>query len=77
MSGRSFVSFIVDGDPNNHRVEGVKTTCPMYNSTLGGGMGINMVFTVNLTGSSYTEWDTWRGEGIAFINENALGVYGL
>jgi hypothetical protein len=67
----------VDGDPNNHGVEGVKTTWPVYNSTLGGGMGINMVFTVNLTGSSYIESDSWRREGIAFINENALGFHGL
>jgi hypothetical protein len=64
----------VDGDPNNHGVEGVKTTWPVYNSTLGGGMRINMVFTVNLTGSTYTEWDTWRGERIAFIEEECAGV---
>ncbi len=40
-------------------------------------MGSNIVFTVNRTGSSYIEWDIWRGEGIALINGNALGVYGL
>lgn len=77
LMSRSWVSFIVDGNPNFHGIEGVETTWPVYNSTLGGGMGSNMVFTVNRTGLSYIEWDSWRGEGIAFISENALGVYGL
>lgn len=40
-------------------------------------MGSNMVFTVNLTGTSYIEVDSWRGEGIAFINGNGAGGYGL
>jgi carboxylesterase type B len=73
LMSRSWVSFIVDGDPNNNGVDGA-ASWPVYNSTEGGGLGINMVFTVN--GSSYIEWDSFRGEGIAFINENALSVYG-
>ncbi|PMD37135.1 alpha/beta-hydrolase [Hyaloscypha variabilis F] len=77
LMSRSWVSFISDLDPNNHRIEAVNTTWPVYNATEGGGLGINMVFTVNVTQRSYIEWDSWRGEGIAFINENALEVYGL
>jgi carboxylesterase type B len=73
LMSRSWVSFITDGDPNNNGVEGA-AAWPTYNSTEGGGMGINMVFTVN--GSSYNEWDSFRGEGIAFINQHALSVYG-
>jgi carboxylesterase type B len=72
LMSRSWVSFITDGDPNNHGVQNT-TSWPAYNSTAGGGLGINMVFTVN--GSSYIEWDSFRGEGIAFINDNALSVY--
>jgi carboxylesterase type B len=77
LMSRSWVSFIADGDPNNHGIDEVNTTWPLYNVSQGGGMGINMVFTVNITDRSYIEWDSWRGEGIAFINENALSVYGL
>jgi carboxylesterase type B len=73
---RSWVSFIADGDPNNHGIE-ASTKWPMYNSSQGGGLGINLVYTVNITNSSYLEWDSFRGEGIAFLVENALGVYGL
>jgi carboxylesterase type B len=73
LMSRSWVSFIADGDPNNHGVENV-TSWPAYNSTVGGGLGVNMVYTVN--GSSYIESDSFRGEGIAFINDNALSVYG-
>lgn len=73
---RSWISFIADGDPNNHGIENVPSW-PLYNSSEGGGMGINMVYTVNVTNSSYIEWDNWRGEGIAFLMENALSVYGL
>jgi carboxylesterase type B len=75
LMSKSWVSFVVDQDPNGHGVESVKQW-PVYNSSLGGGMGINMVFTVNIT-EQYIEWDSWRGEGINFINENRLGVYGL
>ncbi|PMD21774.1 alpha/beta-hydrolase [Hyaloscypha hepaticicola] len=62
LMSRSWVSFIVDGDPNLHGLEGVGTTWP-----------VNIVFTVNLTGTSYIEVDSWRGEGIAFINGNGAG----
>lgn len=67
----SWVSFVVDQDPKDHGVEGVKQW-PVYNSGLGGGLGIiNMVFTVNVT-EQCIEWHSWRGESINFINENRL-----
>lgn len=70
---RSWVGFITRGDPNIHGLKDVKKW-PVYNATTGGGVGRDFVFTVN--GSSHAEADDWRGEGIAFINEHALDVYG-
>jgi carboxylesterase type B len=70
---RSWVSFITELDPNANGVQGA-STWPVYNATLGGGLGSNMVFTVNQ--SSYAEPDTWRGEGIGWISGNARDVYG-
>ena len=70
---RSWVSFIVDGDPNQNGVLGANVW-PVYNATVGGGAGVNMVFSVNET--SYVEADTFRGEGIAWISEHAKDVYG-
>jgi len=40
----------------------------------GGGAGDDFVFTVKK--SPHAERDTWRGEGIAWIGDNALNVYG-
>ncbi|KAH8805750.1 Alpha/Beta hydrolase protein [Xylogone sp. PMI_703] len=74
---RSWVSFIATLDPNNHGIPGT-TVWPVYNATSGGGAGMNFVFTVDGThGGSYAENDTFRAEGIKFINENARDVYGL
>ena len=76
---RSWVSFMTTGDPNHNGgpfgVQGTNGDWPVYNASAGGGEGWNMVFTVNGSGS-YTEPDTYRAEGMAFISENALGVYG-
>jgi hypothetical protein len=58
MSG-SWVGFVVDQDPNSNGVEGVKQW-PIYNSSLGGGLVINMAFTVNFT-EQCIEWHSWRG----------------
>lgn len=70
---RSWVSFITELDPNMNGVDGVNTW-PVYNASIGGGAGMNMVFSVNQ--SSYAEPDTFRGEGIAWISEHAKDVYG-
>lgn len=68
MSQR-WVGFIVHGVPNGET--GVSWPNYAGNTTEGEK---NLVF--NVTGS-YTEDDTWRKEGIAYINEHALDVYGI
>ncbi|KAF7922316.1 uncharacterized protein EAE97_011058 [Botrytis byssoidea] len=68
MSQR-WVGFIVHGVPNGET--GVNWPNYAGNTTEGKK---NLVF--NVTGS-YTEDDTYRKEGIAYINEHALDVYGL
>jgi carboxylesterase type B len=73
LMSRSWVSFITELDPNANGVEGVNEW-PVYNASMGGGAGTNMVFSVNET--SYPEPDTFRGEGIAWISEHAWDVYG-
>ncbi|KAF8848152.1 alpha/beta-hydrolase [Acephala macrosclerotiorum] len=74
LMSRSWISFIVDGVPNNSAVEGA-AYWSAYNSSAGGGEGWNMVWTVN--GMSYVEWDTFRAEAIGWVGDNLLGVYGL
>jgi len=68
----AWVNFITTTDPNG---KGVSVEWPVYNSTEGGGAGQDFVWSVDGEGS-YVEDDTWRGEGIAWIGENQLGVYG-
>ena len=68
---RSWVAFITQLNPNMNGCRGANQW-PIYNTSSGAGM--DYVFTIN--GSSHAEEDTWRGEGIAFISDNALGVYG-
>ena len=72
LMSRSWVSFITELDPNANGVEGA-SKWPVYNATAGGGAGMDIVFSVNET---FTEPDTWRGEGIAWISEHARDVYG-
>lgn len=66
---RSWVGFITALDPNVGREE----EWPVYNATTGGGVGWDYVWSVN---GSKAEEDSWRGEGISWIGENALSVYG-
>ncbi|RDW88358.1 hypothetical protein BP6252_00390 [Coleophoma cylindrospora] len=73
---KSIVGFITTLDPNQNGLENV-AAWPVYNSTTGGGEGMNMVFTVDGDGfGSYAENDTWRAEGIAFVSEFAKAVWG-
>jgi carboxylesterase type B len=74
LMSRAWVSFITMSDPNNHGISGV-VEWPAYNAT-GGGAGRNLVFDTQAQGGALVEWDTWRGEGVAWIESNALGVYG-
>lgn len=70
----AWVNFVVGLDPNGPGlgIEGVDTW-PVYNTTDGGGMGRTIVFVAN--GSSVT-WDSYRAEGINWMIENALAVFG-
>ena len=68
---RSWVGFVTGLDLNANGVRGANEW-PVYDIASGGGLGRNMVFTANE--SSYAEQDTFRGEGIAWISENALAV---
>lgn len=70
---RSWVGFITQLNPNKHGLKG-KNHWPAYNAMTGGGAGDDFVFTVKK--SPHAERDTWRGEGIAWIGDNALAVYG-
>ena len=68
---RTWVSFVHDTDPNKWR-EGNETVpmWPEYSTD----SPQEFVFEVNTT--SRVEADTWRAEGIDFINQNAVAVYG-
>jgi hypothetical protein len=65
------VNFITELDPNRNGIKGVNEW-PVYNATLGDSVGCDMVFRVNQ--SSYVEPDTFRGEGIALLSEDARDV---
>ncbi|KAH6664513.1 Alpha/Beta hydrolase protein [Halenospora varia] len=69
---RSWVSFVVDGTPAKSRVAGAPTW-PNYDIVTGGGVGKNMVFEAN---GSYVEVDDYREEGMKWIADNALSLYG-
>ena len=68
---KTWISFVHDLDPNSWR-EGKKSVplWPQYSLE----KPEDFVFEVNKT--SGLETDTWRKEGIDFINQNALAVYG-
>ncbi|KAE8446572.1 hypothetical protein EG329_011904 [Mollisiaceae sp. DMI_Dod_QoI] len=55
---------------------GIPGGWPVYNVSVGGGEGWNMVWSVNGTGS-FVEWDTYRAEAIGWVGDNLLEVYGL
>lgn len=72
---KAWVSFVVGLDPNGESglgVDGVDAW-PAYNPTEGGGVGQTVVFDTN--GSSVV-WDTYRAEGINWMIENSLAVFG-
>lgn len=79
----AWVNFVVGLDPNG--AGGATATTglefpgsgavawPAYNASEGGGVGRNMVFSVN---GSYVEWDDFRAEGMRWMIENSLPVFG-
>ena len=72
----AWVNFIAGGDPNGKGpgLDGGRVKWPVYNATSGGGAGMGIVWSTNRT--SFAEWDTFRAEGIQWISDNALAVYG-
>ncbi|CRG83165.1 hypothetical protein PISL3812_00514 [Talaromyces islandicus] len=64
LMSRSWVSFVHDLDPNNHGVQGIPNW-PVYELDKD-GYGQDFVFETNAT--SHPEADTWRKEGIAYLN---------
>jgi hypothetical protein len=75
----AWVRFITMLDPNGPwgvQSSGSNTVIwRRFNTTEGGGVGREIVWSVNGTGS-YVEWDGYRVDAIAFINENALKIFG-
>lgn len=64
LMSEMWISFIADGDPNNHNQTGIPIW-PAYNGT-DGSYAENFVFDGNAT--NYVEPDLFRAEGIAYMN---------
>ncbi|CAK7228907.1 hypothetical protein SBRCBS47491_007068 [Sporothrix bragantina] len=75
----AWVKFIVGLDPNGHSARsgsstGTSVPWPIYNATTGGGAGHNMVWQAD---GSYVEPDTYRAEGIRWMIDHGLDVFGI
>lgn len=70
----AWVNFVTGLDPNGAGldIDGV-AAWPVYNATEGGGVGKNVLLDTN--GSSVA-WDSYRAEGINWMIENSLAVFG-
>lgn len=70
----AWVNFVTGLDPNGAglEIDGV-AAWPVYNATEGGGVGRNVFLDTN--GSSIA-WDSYRAEGINWMIENSLAVFG-
>ena len=70
----AWVNFVTGLDPNGAglEIDGV-AAWPVYNATEGGGVGRNVLLDTN--GSSVA-WDSYRAEGINWMIENSLAVFG-
>lgn len=74
IMSRMWVSFVVNLEPNKHGIAGVPDW-PAYD--ISDGLGAqDVVFDANVTTLAYPERDTFRAEGIAFINEIAASQFG-
>lgn len=77
---RTWVNFVVDLDPNGKGTDSSSNSSssslpwPVYNATTGGGAGNNMVWQA---GSSHVEPDTYRAEGIRWMIDHGLDVFGI
>ncbi|KAI1844334.1 hypothetical protein JX265_010237 [Neoarthrinium moseri] len=68
----SWINFFVGLNPNG---ETVSPAWPAYDTSVGGGVGQNVVYTVRNNGS-FVETDDYRAEGINWFIQNALTVFG-
>ncbi|KAK6208193.1 hypothetical protein LQW54_006974 [Pestalotiopsis sp. IQ-011] len=68
----AWVNFFVGLDPNG---AAVSPAWPAYNTSSGGGVGQNIVWSVKGNGS-YVEWDDYRAEGMKYLADNALELFG-
>lgn len=74
----AWVNFVVGLDPNGDAGgldfpgSGV-VAWPSYNASVGGGVGQNIIFDVN---GSYVSWDNFRAEGIQWMIDNSMPLFG-
>lgn len=73
LMSRMWASFVHDGNPNGHGLSGYQEW-PAYDAVAGGGVGMDYFFDANTT--SRPEHDSWRGEGIAYLNKLWKDAYG-
>ncbi|KAK5071174.1 hypothetical protein LTS08_000188 [Lithohypha guttulata] len=73
LMSRMWASFVHDGNPNGHGLQGYQQW-PAYDVVSGGGVGYDYFFDANTT--SRPEKDSWRAEGIAYLNTLWKTVYG-
>ncbi|PSR76556.1 Alpha/Beta hydrolase protein [Coniella lustricola] len=67
----AWINFFVSLDPNG--ADDSVAAWPVYNTSVGGGVGQNMVWDVN---GSHVEWDSYRAEGIEWMMASGLTVFG-
>lgn len=71
----AWINFVVGGDPNGGGL-GLPggATWPVYNTSVGGGVGQNIVFSDH---GSFVEMDCWRAEAIDWLIKNSQAVLGI
>lgn len=72
LMSRMWASFIHDGNPNGHGLSGYEEW-PAYD-VVSGGVGQDYFFDTNTT--SHPEADSWRAEGIRYLNLLWKDAYG-
>lgn len=68
----AWVNFFVGLDPNGDGINGLPTW-PVYDAAEGGGVGKYIHFAAD---QSTIEWDAWRAEGMEWMRENSLNLFG-
>ncbi|KAL1907287.1 hypothetical protein Sste5344_006919 [Sporothrix stenoceras] len=68
---KAWINFFISLDPNG---KGGGGSWPIYNTTTGGGAGHNMVWRA---GSSHIEPDIYRAEGIRWMINHGLDIFGV